>query len=256
MINKKSTSKFTFTLIELKGRVKEKYPNLTLAILCQNDNIDWQKILSALRDTQYFSPGEEVYFPEAQFRWSLTSDFDGPLKSDIYSNQYDAKDIQNPIQKLTEGVEIFIVERNLGFDTDLPVFDLDDEDRKSLIEMSQGTNWILASDESVIGKVYPTCPELIAYKQTKGDVKTGVVSTGVCYCKNDTDAINKAILASSYFAQSTLPHKRAQMSANLVTESVAQSALDNLALLFERKALRNKVQPVSADLMSIEESND
>lgn len=164
--------KAIFRIYELEG-INEEYEkeNLTLAILTQVD--------SSSRDLNGFRKNtnkDDNMFDFDTFHHLLLKRFGDGLfchchleseetfflsdKTNV-SESYLNK-IMREIITLLRGVEIFVVDRNLGYLRDVPVFDKRQEEKLA----EQKTNcWVLMSDIDSIGgeETYNSCPELIPF---------------------------------------------------------------------------------------------
>ncbi|GLT18694.1 hypothetical protein GCM10007938_24750 [Vibrio zhanjiangensis] len=215
------------TQIELLGipdQTEGADEGLTLSILTQCERFEAETLCRNLRTNGY--PKAEVIYDIKKNGFEL-------LNAEVYENEYQPLKIKTCIENLTRGVEIFVVDRNLGFDQDLPVFDSEDEGKLNFTKLGKETSWILSSDEFVIGEGYKTCPETITYKKTcPNDHRVRTLS----YCKNDNNAIITSILTAAYITRFNPKALRDAMYEEPLSEEHAKTELENLILHYRAKS--------------------
>ncbi|MBU2899337.1 hypothetical protein [Vibrio hepatarius] len=196
---------------------------LTLSILTQCERFQAETLCRNLRTNGY---------PKAEVIYDIKKTGFGLMDAEVYENEYQPVKIKKCIENLTRGVEIFVVDRNLGFDQDLPVFDSEDDGKLNFTKIGKETSWILSSDKFVIGEGYRSCPETITYKKTCPDERR--VRT-LSYCKNDNNAIITSILTAAYITRFNPRALRDAMYENPLSEEHAETELANLILHFKAK---------------------
>lgn len=197
---------------------------LTLSILTQCERFEAETLCRNLRTNGY---------PKAEVIYDIKRTGFESMNAESYDSDYKPHKIKTCIDNLTRGVEIFVVDRNLGFDQDLPVFDSEDDSKLNFTKLGKETSWILSSDELVIGEGYKSCPETITYKKMcPNDHRVRTLS----YCKNDNNAIITSILTAAYITRFNPPALRDAMYEEPLPEEHAKTELANLVLHFKAKS--------------------
>ncbi|WP_318409239.1 hypothetical protein [Photobacterium leiognathi] len=215
-------AKFYFSIYELLGLPKKGEKNITLGVLTQESkekgeepNLHGNIMLRALKDRF----GNIVEKHEDTI---ITRDDFELLDDSIVSDNY-LETIIELFETLNQGVEILIVERNLGFKNDIAVFDIP---HNPITQYGDARHWILISSENTIGEnKYENCPFFVGFK----DKANNIVDQTILYTKKDILSILPAIRIAYDTAIQNESFARLHTDKNPNSSSSLQLAIDKLA---------------------------
>lgn len=236
--------KLHLRIYELEGVGSDyKNENLTLGVLTQIEELDkevrgfkqnkGQKKNTFDFDTLHFLLSKR-FGDKLHLHCKIDSEKSFLLSSKLEVSEDFLDKAMREIETLLQGVEIFLVDRNLGYLQDIPVFD---KRKEEILADKKTTSWVLMSDAKSLGgtEKYDNCPELISFIKESSDGRENIIT----YTKKTPESSYVGIEFSKLIAQKN-EYSRHNKFSKPKEEEELKSALSHLV-----KALESNAKPLS-----------
>ena len=219
-------TKLRFSVYELLGTQKTD-DNITLGVLTQENTAEEK---TDLHESHMLPALKAKFGPNVtQHEKTILTNVDFELSNDSVASDSYLEKIRSLLKLLAHGVEIFIVERNLGFTNDIAVFDIEPN---PITQDESAKHWILISSENSLGSgKYETCPFVVGFK----DKTNEYVEKSILYTKKDIISIMSAIsiaydttIQNTDFARlNSHKHPKSLEALKLALDNLAEAIKDN-----------------------------